>query len=242
MSQQPDPQQPGPQGPHQQVPYQQGPHQQVPGQLPDPPQPPAPARKKWYKRPVTWIVAVIAVIAFAVNGGGDSDEASEPATEPAAVEVVDAAEPADQTVAETDAVAEAEPEPVMAAMGESVTVGDVTYVVTDVEYGVSQLGDEYVNTTPQGQFVVVSLDLTNNGTEALSFSDEMVVLLDGEIEYSASADAWAYLEESVLYEEVNPGNTLSAQVAFDVPADAHPSVAQLSEGFWGTNTVDVALS
>lgn len=101
MSQPPIPPQPGPQ-------YQQ---------MPNPPQQPGPSKKKWFKRPLTWVIAAIVLIAIAVNGGGGdsgtvatSDTAASEAAAPAAVE-----ESLPEAVAEPEATEQRTPISVTAA-------------------------------------------------------------------------------------------------------------------------------
>ncbi len=87
MSQSPSPQQPNPYG-------------QAPGQ-PYPPQPPAKQKKKWYKRPIVWILAVIVVIAIAVNGanGGNDKAASSTAPDSTTSEAAEPRTPMSVTAA-----------------------------------------------------------------------------------------------------------------------------------------------
>lgn len=239
MTQPPYPQQPNPPQPN---PPQPNPYAQ-------PPQPPAKPKKAWYKRWWVWGLAAVVIIAIAVNGGNDGSNAdtspdqvlaSEPAADEAPASEAAAEAPAEKT---DDKAADPEPAEETYKAGDKVPVGDVTYVVDSVKDGVKKVGDTYSNKTPQGQFVLVTLKMTNNGSESLTFSDDMVKLIGGgDIEYSSDSEAAYYLDSDSIYEEINPGNTATLKLAFDVPEDAKLTGIQLAEGFWGTNTAMVSLS
>ncbi len=250
MTQPPYPQQPNPPQPN---PPQPNPYAQ-------PPQPPAKPKKAWYKRWWVWGLAAVVIIAIAVNGGNDGSSAdtspdqvlaSEPAADEAPASEAAAEAPASEAAADeapaetTDDKAAADPEPAEETykVGDKVPVGDVTYVVKETEDGVKQLGDSTFGTKAQGQFVIVTFTMTNNGKDSVSFSNDMVKLIGtDDVEYSVDNESWAYLDSDSLYEQINPGNTATLEVAFDVPKDADLTGVQLAEGIFGLNTAMVSLS
>jgi len=237
MSQPPYPQQPGvPQGQQPGIP--QG-AQYAPTYPYVPQQPATKPKKPWYKRWWVWVIGVVVLISFIsqLGGGGEDDAATPAETTTQAVDgVVTEAPVVDPTTAEPVTEAPA------VGIGGTLTVGDVQYTLLDYTPGVTSLGNEYFNTTPQGQFVIVTLTVKNIGQDAITVIGDMVALRspDG-TEYSASDEAWAYLDDSPLAKDINPGNSLGAKFVFDIPVDAQPTVVEVSEGFWGMNTAEFTL-
>ncbi|MCI7306087.1 MAG: DUF4352 domain-containing protein [Trueperella sp.] len=127
-------------------------------------------------------------------------------------------------------------------MGTPVEVGDFTITVEGVETGISSVGNEYLGAEAQGQFVVVSASILNNGDKAETFfTDSMKIIDDQGRQHSYSTDAALYLEGSWVLDKINPGNTLSGKFVFDIPADSVPTKALLEGGFLGKD-VEVALN
>lgn len=130
-------------------------------------------------------------------------------------------------------------------IGEIVKVGDVDYLVNHVEV-TKTIGDEYLNTSAQDTYLVIDVAITNNEKEALSVSDSFFILLNGENEYSADSGASIYLgNDSLIYEEVNPGVTMQGKIIFDVPeavANSGDSKLQVQTGAWGTEKDIISLA
>lgn len=160
---------PPPQGWQQAGPQQAGQHAgpppQGPGQYWGPGQypPPQKPKKKWYQRVWFWILAVILVIIM-INvfsgGDGDSSGSSDAAGTSSAANAKDEVKPAAK--AEKKA-------PAMAKIGDSVTSGHFKFTVTKVQKGVSRVGDSYLGEKAQGQFILVSVKVTNVGDSSEMF-------------------------------------------------------------------------
>ena len=130
----------------------------------------APARseakkgKPLYKRVWFWIaiVAVLGIIGAAANGGSNS------------------------TTSEGETAAA----PAAATIGTPVRDGDFEFTVTNVERGQTKIGGEYLNTTAQGEFVLVNLTVRNVGNEPGTLFDQNVKLFDTQgREYRADSAA-----------------------------------------------------
>ncbi|WP_349827336.1 DUF4352 domain-containing protein [Brevibacterium litoralis] len=225
------------------------------------PLPPAKPKKPFFKRVWFWILVVLVVViggcSAALAGGGDTDTGSAaeaPAedgtdAQAAAAEDGDAA-PAEGAAADDGAAAEEDADSAEAAedesassavVGDPVEVGDWTITVTGIEDGISSVGNEYFGEEAQGQYVKVGLEVTNNGSSAEYFSDSAVTLLDADgNEYSSSTDSM-YLEEgAVIFDEINPGNTLDGTALYDVPEGVEITTISISDGFFGS-PVEVAV-
>jgi hypothetical protein len=196
-------------------------------------------KKPWYRR--WWAIALgvllaVIVLAAVFGSGGDSptattdEQAAETTTEPAA--------PAEPEPTEEPAP---EPEPEAGpGIGDEAVDGDFTFVVTSVEDGPPIIGTADFGIEPQGKFVLVTLTVTNNGDSAGSFLGSNQYLIDTEgRKASADDEAAIYLDEAQsLYEEINPGNSLTGIVVFDVAVDAVPASLELHDSaFSGGVTV-----
>jgi hypothetical protein len=97
--------------------------------------------------------------------------------------------------------------------------GKFEFVVQSVEPGKAQIGSDLLNTKAQGEFVIVTVKVTNTASEPQSFFGDNVQAYDAQDrKFSASTAAALYLADSKsLYEQINPGNTVTGQVVFDVP-------------------------
>ncbi|CCG04345.1 DUF4352 domain-containing protein [Blastococcus saxobsidens] len=210
----------------------------APEQLPQQPQqqPQQQAKKPTYKR--LWFIILAVIVVFAIAGSlGGGDEA-DTAGASGADTGTDAAAPAVGDVAEVPVEADSG----NPGIGEPAADGKFNFVVNGVDCSATEIGSQYANTTAQGQFCIVDVTITNIGNEAQSFFGDNAKLFNAEgQQFSADSEAAIYLEDSSsLYEEINPGNTLSSKVIFDVPAGTTPTAIELHDSaFSGGVTVDL---
>jgi hypothetical protein len=140
------------------------------------------------------------------------------------------------TASETESEGSQRPAEKTYKIGEKATDDDYQFTVTKIKCGVSRIGDSYSNEKAQGQFCLVSLRVKNVGDDPTSFSSENQILVDTKGEnYSPDDEAWIYLDDSDVWSEVNPGNTLQSVVPFDVPKKAKPDHLLLKTGLWGAS-------
>lgn len=127
------------------------------------------------------------------------------------------------------AAAEAEPAP--ATIGTPVRDGDFEFVVQSVQPGQTKIGGDILNTKAQGEFVVVTIKVTNSSNEAQSFFGSNIKARDAaNREFEADSTAAIYLPDSKsLYEKLNPGNSVTGQLVFDVPAGTKLSTLELHD-------------
>ncbi|MGY1750935.1 DUF4352 domain-containing protein [Modestobacter sp. SYSU DS0511] len=203
----------------------------------------ATGKKPLYKRAWFIVLAVIVVIAIGANMGGDKETGDATAsadTSSGAAAPVDDAAAADveEPVAEEAAVEESG----NPGIGEPAADGKFNFVVNGVDCSTTEIGNEYLNTTAQGQFCIVDVAITNIGDKAQSFFGDNAKLFNAQgQEFSADSEAAIYLDDSSsLYEEINPGNSLTSKVVFDVPAGTVPTAIELHDSaFSGGVTVDL---
>jgi hypothetical protein len=111
-------------------------------------------------------------------------------------------------------------------IGEAITVGDVTWTVTNarqqdqlMQQGVSQRNAK----TEQGNFVVVEFDFTNNGSDPVTLDNASLALIDGEgRESNPSPDKTSYIPQDrrIFLENINPGVTRPGEAIFEVAPGA----------------------
>ncbi|MDV3125302.1 DUF4352 domain-containing protein [Mycobacterium sp. 21AC1] len=212
-----DPSQPGPQG--------------FPGQYPPPP-PPAKKKRKW---PAIIGGVVAFVVAVSVFSDGDkkedanfSDTAAVAAKAPAA-----------------QAPAEAPTEPATTAtMNTPVRDGKFEFVVTSVQPGLAEVGDNpFLNQKAQGQFVIVTLSVENIGDQAQGFSPSNQKLFDAQgRSFESDAGAQIALGDSDIpvWDDINPGNAVDVSLVYDMPVAAVPASIELHDSmFSGGVTVNL---
>lgn len=211
---------------------------------PGAPQAPQPPRQKsWFARhkilTVVLVVLALVVVGGALGGGGDDAPSAGTAAEQPAGSAAEPAVPADG--AEPAAPAE-EPADDAAGIGDAVRDGKFEFTVTEVETGVSEVGDEFLSEEAQGQFVLVHLTVSNIGDEAQMLDGSNQTLVDTEgREHSANGSAAIYLDDSQTFlNDINPGNSVEGIVVFDIPADAQPAAIELHDSmFSGGTTVSL---
>lgn len=154
------------------------------------------------------LLVVIIIIVVAASGGSDNgDSSSAPADDPGATEQQEGS-----PEGEEEAPAEG---------GEETAEGvpeDSDYDITiDSVERTTTIGPEGLQEEAQGEYIVIEVSFTNNGSEAVDLDSDAFKLqsTDG-TSYEGSTDS-TYMENSLIYETVNPGNTYTGAIAYDVP-------------------------
>lgn len=204
------------------------------GQNPQPPYPIPPApQKKTRKWP--WVVGVL--VALAVIGGiagGENDDT--PPTSTAAGSSESAGAPA------APAAAPAVDEP-LPGIGAPVRDGKFEFTITNVETGLTALGDNpFLAKEAQGQFVVVTMSVLNTSDEPKGVSPDNQEMFDAQgRKFTADTAAALNLDTDIAFwDEINPGNAVTLKVVYDMPADAIPAEMELHDSmFSGGVTVSL---
>jgi hypothetical protein len=118
-----------------------------------------------------------------------------------------------------------------AGIGTEVRDGEFAFVVTEVRTGVATVGsNEYLSADAQGAFTIVTVQVRNVGDQAQTFSGSSQKLFDAAgREYSADSGAAIYLGADTFLNEINPGNQVTGQVVFDLPADVTATAIELHD-------------
>jgi hypothetical protein len=117
---------------------------------------------------------------------------------------------ADDTPA-VSASEESSEEPV-AGLGDPVRDGKFEVTIKDVETGLPAYGEGFLAEDAQGSFTVVTMKIENIGDEPQMFFADNQIGIDSK---GRELAAESVLDDSLL-EEINPGNSITANVVFDV--------------------------
>jgi len=162
-----------------------------------------------------------------------------PAEEPAAEEPVAEEESSAEDAASADQPAQ-EPAADEPGLGDAVRDGKFEFVVTEVETGLSTIGESFSEQEAQGQFVLVHISVTNIGDRAQTLFDNDQVLVDEQGREHSTSSASIWLDEGLWLDEINPGNSMSGVLLYDIPADAVPTALELHDSMF-SDGVTVAL-
>lgn len=109
----------------------------------------------------------------------------------------------------------------VAKIGQAVRDGKFEFTVTSIECGKNSVGtNQYLTKQAQGQFCLLNLTVKNIGNESQTFSDSGQVLFDANgNKYSSDSGASLYANPSgsTFLNQINPGNSVTGAVVFDIP-------------------------
>src|SRR5699024_5281971 len=112
-----------------------------------------------------------------------------------------------------------------------------------VKDGVTRVGPSGFGEKAQGQFILVSMTVTNVGDSSETFfGSDQKLLDDNGKEYSADDEAAISLQDSNSFlEDINPGNTSKGTIVFGGPKDVSPKLIACSGSLF-RSSVKVALN
>lgn len=149
---------------------------------------------------------------------------------------------ADSSEAKSKPAVKDEPEPNTPGIGDKAADGKFTFVVNGVREGGTSIGDQFLSTEAQGRFILVDVKVKNTGNEAQTlFGDDNVLLDDKGREFSFDSEAAIYVDQDSWIEDINPGNSTTVTMVFDVPKKVKPTEIRLHDSMLSEG-VTVALS
>ena len=137
--------------------------------------------------------------------------------------------------------------PQVAKIGSPVRDGKFQFTITSVSYAKS-VGDtaDGFGDTAQGKYMILHVTVTNIGSQPQTLDDSSQYVYDASgRKYDASTSADMDLNsasgsDSVFLNEINPGNTVRGELAFDMPARLKAVKAELHDSaFSGGITVNL---
>lgn len=103
-------------------------------------------------------------------------------------------------------------------LNEPIVIGEFEYVFTRVDEK-DFVGSSYFGEEASGTYLIFYLEITNLGDEADYINDEIYFIDEEGREFSQDDDAMWYLDDYLIWEELNPTMTQKAQIIFDIPED-----------------------
>ncbi|MGD7708067.1 DUF4352 domain-containing protein [Microlunatus sp. Y2014] len=120
-------------------------------------------------------------------------------------------------------------------LGTAVVSGSLEFTLGSLECGVTVKDVTGSEVEPQGQFCKVDVTIKNVGKQEATVDQSAIKLIDAdEIEYAASDDTLVMVEDTIFYEQVNPGNSIAGIAYFDIPEGVTPVLALCQGGFLET--------
>ncbi|GAF63831.1 hypothetical protein BTS2_0723 [Bacillus sp. TS-2] len=210
-----------------------------------------PIYKKWW----VWVLAVIILI-IVVPTESDEEQAAEPTaaevneeTEPAEEEAKEEEEPAvdvEEEVEEEQVEEEEEPSSDLVGLNESLKVGDVVFTANGTD-SASSVGGEFLSTDAKGTFLIVEVNILNEGNDSITVDSSFFKLKSGEVEYSSDSSAGIYAndEADFFLTSLNPGLDITGLVVFDVPDSVingdEELLLNVQTGFFGTQQGEIKI-
>ena len=176
------------------------------------------------------IGAVLALFLLIGLASGGEDEKKSPTTK------ASAPSSSVSTVAPVPVV----PEPVgptVAPAGSAVRDGKFEFRVLSIERAKSvsdPTGNPYMTTTAQGEFIVITMSVTNIGNEAQNYFGQNQKVIDAngrEYEANSAAGMWMNTGLSIMG-DINPGNAIQVKIAFDVPPGTRATELELHDSMF----------
>ena len=186
-------------------------------------------KKPWYKRPIPLIILGVLLISFISSMNGGSGETTSSTNSEVA---------ASPESSQPDPV-----QPSVPGIGDAVRDGKFEFTVNSVKCGITSVGSDFLKTTPQGEFCKVSLTVSNIGNEAQMMSSDNTYAYDAKgRKFSASSDVLMSDESGSKFflEDINPGNSVSGSIYFDVPVGESLVKIELHDSMF-SNGVEVQL-
>jgi hypothetical protein len=144
-------------------------------------------------------------------------------------------DPDDTTVSDSSAPSGERNEPKSAGIGDTVKDGKFSFKITKVDKGLTQVGKSFTISKAQGQYVLVYVTVKNIGDEAQLFDGSAQKLIDSkDRQYDTDSGAAALgLEDSNAFlNNINPGNSVSGILLFDVPKDFRIKAIELHDSLF----------
>lgn len=200
-----------------------------------------------------WAASAV-VIVFALLGGGivagsGLDTGNTGVDDGSTAETGDATQQEQQQEQQEDN----EPETITHQIGDTFTVGEgddaIQYTVKSAET-YEAVGGEFTSQEPNGIFLVVETELTNQGSESFSVTSNAYSAVDSEgNSFDADTEAGIYIEqdsrvdgEAISFEQLNPGLSTDGVLVFDVPEGEEMRLRIEPTGWLDTgNTHEVEL-
>lgn len=134
------------------------------------------------------------------------------------------------------------------SVGDELKAGDFNWKITGfskTEIIGEYLYDNLLGEKADGIFLIIDVEITNNGNSAKYLSDSFIKLIDEQNrEFSATSSAAIYLKpqgSALIFEQINPGITKKGKVVFDVPKTIKVANIKITSNLLTSNNYNVKL-
>lgn len=157
------------------------------------------------------IIAVVVAVSLPIGQGGDPK----------------AGNPTGQPATSVPSVAPSATPPTTSGFNVPVTDNGLRFVVRGIDCASRELGGGIVTRHASGKYCQARISVTNIGTTSTSLRNDAQVLYDsGGARHTADYLARFQLSED-LWDSLDPGDTKSGTLVFDVPRDVGPRLLEL---------------
>ncbi|WP_067899088.1 DUF4352 domain-containing protein [Nocardia vaccinii] len=167
--------------------------------------------------------------------GNSSNSATRTTTRTTAAAAAEPMAPTSSAAPSTSAAPSITRGPAIAQAGSEVRDGKFSFVVTGIDSPVTALGDnEFLRRKAQGEFVVVHVRVSNIGTKPQSYFGGNQKLIDARgRQYTNDTMADIAINDSgVVGADINPGNSISVAIAFDVSPETVPATLEFHDSMF----------
>ena len=131
-----------------------------------------------------------------------------------------------------------------AAIGDEIQVGNMAFKVNEVGF-LKTIGNEMVNETADGVFMLLSVTLMNTGKKSMTIDNSLFKLQDANgAEYEFSSRGATTLEmigkTTLFLKQCQPNIATSGILIFEVPSESE-YILNVSDGMWSSNSGKVVL-
>jgi hypothetical protein len=122
----------------------------------------------------------------------------------------------------------------VAKLNQPANDGKFQFTVTSVKCGQPSVSsaDGYITKTAQGQYCLVSVTANNIGDQSQTLDSTSQYLYDSSNKkYSSDSEATIDISptDNTFFNPINPGNSVSGTVVFDIPKGVTPTTAELHD-------------
>jgi hypothetical protein len=195
---------------------------------PDSPKSPPPKQKQGLSRTTKAVIVVIGIVLIAAWLGSGNRENTSPSSSSSDRESESNSSPSPSPTPPSPSSEEkskkgSETASATYGIGDTITVGDASWVVNNVERS-GVLSDSFgARPAREGNFVIVDFAFTNNGDKAKTLHQQALEVVDSSGSRSEpDTDTLLYIpnELNIFLEQVNPGVTENGRVIFSLSPDA----------------------
>lgn len=124
--------------------------------------------------------------------------------------------------------------------GDKVIVGDIAYTLNSAGT-VTSVGNSYFSEEADGIFIIVDITIENIGDKSIDISSNYINVVDSQGRtFESDAAANMYLEDNLIFKQLQPGLPTSGKVVFDVPV-GESFMLEVTDSLWGSNKKYITL-